>query len=103
MFWLATELGGFAQSKFIVLHIIFAVHWHHLVTPFSVTGVNNNNNKRSLFMINLINCTIYLPKGREFKKISDGDKKIKYVSIVCNISPSHLAILHVVIFGRSLS
>ena len=31
----------------------------------------NNNNKRSLFTINLINCTIYLPKGRELnlKKI----------------------------------
>ena len=24
--------------------------------------------KRSLITINLINCTIYLPKGREFKK-----------------------------------
>ena len=23
------------------------------------------NNKRSLFTINLINCTIYLPKGRQ--------------------------------------
>ena len=29
---------------------------------------NNNNNKRSLFTINLRNCTIYVPKGCEFKK-----------------------------------
>ena len=27
----------------------------------------NNNNKRSFFTINLINCTIDLPKGRELK------------------------------------
>ena len=25
---------------------------------------NNNNIKRSLFTINLINCTLYLPNGR---------------------------------------
>ena len=28
-----------------------------------------NNNKRSLFTINLINYTIYLPKGRELNKM----------------------------------
>ena len=28
---------------------------------------NNNNNERSLFTINLINCTIYLPNGRVLK------------------------------------
>ena len=28
----------------------------------------NNNNKRFLFTMNLINYTIYLPKGRELKK-----------------------------------
>ena len=29
---------------------------------------NNNNNKLSLFTINIINCTLYLPKGHELKK-----------------------------------
>ena len=30
---------------------------------------NNNNNKRSLFMIGLINYTIYLPKGRKLQQL----------------------------------
>ena len=28
---------------------------------------NNNNNERSLFTMNLINCTIHLPNGRVLK------------------------------------
>ena len=39
---------------------------------FTLYKINYNyyyyyNNERSLFTINLINCTIYLPKGRELK------------------------------------
>ena len=33
-----------------------------------VSNNNDNNNKHSLFTINLINYVIYLPKGRELKK-----------------------------------
>ena len=44
-----------------------------------------SNNKRSLFKINLINCTIYIPKDREFKKkenISINTKNyVKYVRV----------------------
>ena len=32
-------------------------------------GSTLNNNKRSLITVNLINCTIYLPKGHELKKM----------------------------------
>ena len=37
-------------------------------SPLNFEAYNNNNNTCSLFTINLINCTIYLPKGSELKK-----------------------------------
>ena len=37
------------------------------VTSWLAVSRPYNNDERSLFMINIINCTIYLPKGRELK------------------------------------
>ena len=48
---------------------------------------NNNTKKRSLFTINLTNCTIYLHKGREFKKMDKIDK-IEITNIICECATS---------------
>ena len=48
--------------------------------------INNNNTKRSLFTINLVNYTIDLPELKKPENIITLRWKVKYVSIICSIN-----------------